>query len=61
MQVEDDMAHIGKTISDILLLSKATGGIGINVTKLRAEGSILSSNNTVSSGPIPFLHIMGFG
>lgn len=58
MQVEDDMAHIGKTISDVLMLSKATGGIGLAVTKLRANGSILKSSNTVSSGPIPFLHII---
>lgn len=58
MQVEDDMAHIGKTVSDVLMLSKATGGIGLAVTKLRASGSTLKSNNTVSSGPIPFLHII---
>jgi len=56
MEMHDDMAHIGKTISDVLLLSKATGGIGLSVTKLRAEGSMLSSTNTASSGPIPFLH-----
>lgn len=58
MQVEDDMAHIGKTVSDVLMLSKATGGIGLAVTKLRANGSTLKSNNTISSGPIPFLHIV---
>lgn len=58
MQVEDDMEHIGKTISDVLLLSKATGGIGLAVTKLRASGSTLKSNNTISSGPVPFLHII---
>lgn len=58
MQVEDDMAHIGKTVSDVLLLSKATGGIGLAITKLRANGSTLKSNNTISSGPIPFLHII---
>lgn len=58
MQVEDDMEHIGKTVSDVLMLSKATGGIGLSVTKLRANGSVLKSNNTVSSGPVPFLHII---
>lgn len=58
MQIEDDMAHIGKTVSDVLMLSKATGGIGLAVTKLRANGSVLKSNNTVSSGPIPFMHII---
>lgn len=58
MQVEDDMDHIGKTVKDVLMLSKATGGIGLAVTKLRANGSTLKSNNTISSGPIPFLHII---
>jgi ribonucleoside-diphosphate reductase alpha chain len=58
MEMHDDMEHIGKTVSDVLLLSKATGGIGLSVTKLRAEGSLLKSNNTISSGPIPFMHII---
>ena len=58
MQIEDDMEHIGKTVSDVLMLSKATGGIGLAVTKLRANGSMLKSNNTVSSGPVPFMHII---
>ena len=58
MEMHDNMEHIGKTVSDVLLLSKATGGIGLSVTKLRAEGSILKSNNTTSSGPIPFMHII---
>ena len=58
MEMHDDMEHIGKTVSDVLMLSKATGGIGLSVTKLRAEGSLLKSNNTISSGPIPFMHII---
>jgi len=58
MEIHDNMEHIGKTVSDVLILSKATGGIGLSVTKLRAEGSVLKSNNTISSGPIPFMHII---
>ncbi len=58
MEIQDDMEHIGKTVSDVLLLSKATGGIGLSVTKLRASGSILKTSNTVSSGPVPFLHMI---
>jgi ribonucleoside-diphosphate reductase alpha chain len=58
MEIHDDMEHIGKTVSDVLMLSKATGGIGLSVTKLRAEGSHLKSSNTKSSGPIPFMHIV---
>jgi len=58
MDMEDDISHIGKTVADVMKLSKATGGIGLSVTKLRASGSEISTNNTFSSGPIPFLHII---
>ncbi len=58
MEMEDNVDHIGKTVSDVLKLSKATGGIGLAVTKLRASGSPISTNNTFSSGPVPFLHII---
>ena len=58
MQMDDNIDHIGKTVSDVLKLSKATGGIGLAVTKLRASGSPIATNNTFSSGPIPFLHII---
>ena len=58
MDMEDDIDSIGKTVADVLKLSKATGGIGLSVTKLRASGSPISTNNTFSSGPIPFLHII---
>ncbi|OGI76248.1 ribonucleoside-diphosphate reductase subunit alpha [Candidatus Nomurabacteria bacterium RIFCSPHIGHO2_02_FULL_42_19] len=58
MEIHDDMEHIGKTVSDVLMLSKATGGIGLSVTKLRAEGSLLKSSNMKSSGPVPFMHII---
>ena len=58
MDMDDNIEHIGKTVADVLKLSKATGGIGLSVTKLRAAGSPISTNNTFSSGPIPFLHII---
>lgn len=58
MEMEDSIDHIGKTVSDVMKLSKATGGIGLAVTKLRANGSPINTNNTNSSGPIPFLHII---
>lgn len=58
MDMEDSIEHIGKTVSDVMKLSKATGGIGLNVSRLRASGSPISTNNTFSSGPVPFLHII---
>lgn len=58
IQMEDDIDHIAKTVSDVIKISKATGGLGLSVTKLRATGSPLSSNNTPSSGPTPFAKIV---
>jgi ribonucleoside-diphosphate reductase alpha chain len=58
LDMEDNIGHIGKTVADVMKLSKATGGIGLSVTKLRANGSPISTNNTFSSGPVPFLHII---
>ncbi|MCU1432112.1 MAG: ribonucleotide-diphosphate reductase subunit alpha, partial [Actinotalea sp.] len=56
MQMEDDIDHIAKSVRDVMWLTKGTGGIGLSVTKLRSEGSVIHSNNTTSTGPIPFMH-----
>jgi ribonucleoside-diphosphate reductase alpha chain len=58
LEVHDDMQHIAKSVSDVMLISKGTGGLGVSITKLRATGSILKSSNTTSSGPTPFAKIM---
>ena len=56
LEMQDDIEHIAKTTRDVMWLTKGTGGIGLSVTKLRAQGSPIRSNNTVSTGPIPFMH-----
>jgi len=58
LEIHDDIDHIAKSVSDVIKISKATGGIGASITKLRASGSPLSSNNTTSSGPTPFAKII---
>lgn len=58
LEIHDDMSHISKSVSDVMMLSKASGGLGASLTKLRATGSPLSSNNTTSSGPTPFAKII---
>ena len=58
MEIQDEMEHIGKTVSDVLLLSKATGGISFVCHPLAGRGFSLKSNNTISSGPVPFMHII---
>ncbi len=56
LEMQDDIEHIAKTTRDVMWLTKGTGGIGLSVTKLRAQGSPIRSNNTTSTGPIPFMH-----
>jgi ribonucleoside-diphosphate reductase alpha chain len=56
MEMQDDMEHIAKTTRDVMWLTKGTGALGLSVTKLRAQGSPIRSNNTTSTGPIPFMH-----
>lgn len=56
MQMEDEIEHIATSVRDVMWLTKGTGGIGLSVSKLRSEGSPIRSNNTTSTGPIPFMH-----
>lgn len=59
LEIHDNMEHIAKSVSDVLRLSKGSGGIGASITKLRATGSPLKSNfGGTSSGPTPFAKII---
>ncbi len=58
METQDEMDSIAKTVSDVMWISKGTGGIGLSMNKLRAEGSPVKSTNTVSTGPIPFMNVV---
>lgn len=58
IDTEDDIHAIYDNVKHIAMISKATGGIGISVTKLRSAGSRVESNNTISTGPIPFIKVM---
>ncbi len=59
LEIQDDMGNIAKSVSDVMLLSKCSGGIGASVTKLRASGSPLkSAGGGTSTGPTPFAKII---
>ncbi len=59
LEIHDNMEHIAKSVSDVMLLSKGSGGIGASVTKLRATGSPLKSNfGGASTGPTTFAKII---
>ncbi len=58
LEIHDDMDHIAKSVADVMKLSKGSGGIGASMTKLRATGSPLITNNGTSTGPTPFAKII---
>jgi ribonucleoside-diphosphate reductase alpha chain len=59
LEMHDNMEHIAKSVSDVMLLSKGSGGLGASVTKLRAAGSPLKSNfGGVSTGPTTFAKVI---
>ncbi|MCO5215392.1 MAG: ribonucleoside-diphosphate reductase subunit alpha [Thermomicrobiales bacterium] len=56
--VEDDLAHIFKSVSDNALLSKWSGGLGNDWTNVRALGSRIHGTNGQSHGIVPFLKVV---
>ncbi len=59
LEIHDDIGHIAKSVADVMLLSKGSGGIGASVTKLRSSGSPLkTSGGGTSTGPTPFAKII---
>ncbi|MGD8446951.1 MAG: ribonucleoside-diphosphate reductase subunit alpha, partial [Desulfobacterales bacterium] len=55
--VNDDLTHIFKVIGDNAQLSKWSGGIGNDWTRVRATNAHISSTNVQSQGVVPFLKI----
>ncbi len=51
----DDLRSIYDTYTDVALLSKFSGGIGLAFHRVRARGSLIRGTNGISSGIVPFL------
>ena len=51
----DDLESIYKKYTDIALLSKFSGGIGVAYHRVRARGSLIISTNGHSNGIVPWL------
>ncbi len=58
LTVDDDLENIYKTYSDIAMLSKYAGGIGVDFTNVRATGSLIKGTNGKSLGLIPFIKVL---
>lgn len=57
LNLDDNLNHIYKTLSDTAKISKWSGGIGICSTHVRAKGSLINGTNGVSDGLIPMLKV----
>lgn len=55
--VDDDLAHIFKCIRDNALLSKWSGGLGNDWTRVRGMGARIKGTNGKSLGTVPFLKV----
>lgn len=52
---EDDLKAIYKKYTDVALLSKFAGGIGLSYTRVRSRGSLIKGTNGHSNGIVPWL------
>lgn len=55
---QDDLNDIYERKKHIALLSKWAGGIGVDYSYLRSEGSLIKGTNGMSNGIVPFLHLL---
>lgn len=56
-QIEDSMVGIYKTLTDCALISKYAGGIGVNVSEIRAKGTYIKGTNGRSDGLVKMLKV----
>jgi ribonucleoside-diphosphate reductase alpha chain len=58
LDIQDDMPQIMDTAKDVAMIFKSGGGVGINYSKLRQEGDMVSSTSGVASGPLSFMNVI---
>ncbi|GEK92018.1 class 1b ribonucleoside-diphosphate reductase subunit alpha [Alkalibacterium kapii] len=58
VQMTDDMNSIGRTINSALQLSRIGGGVGVNLTNLRATGDPIKKIQNASSGVLPVMKLL---
>lgn len=54
---EDSITGIYDTLKEVALISKSAGGIGIDVSNVRAKGSLIKGTNGTSNGLVPMLRV----
>jgi len=54
---DDSIEAIYDTLKEVALISKSAGGIGIDVSNVRAKGSVIKGTNGTSNGLVPMLRV----
>jgi len=54
---DDSIEAIYDTLKEVALISKSAGGIGIDVSNIRASGSLIKGTNGISNGLVPMLRV----
>jgi len=57
LRIPDSMEGIFECVKQVALISKMGGGVGLDLSDLRPEGSVVTNTNGTSSGPISFLKV----
>lgn len=58
IQLSDDMNSIGRGINSALQLSRIGGGVGVNLSNLRAAGDPIKKIENASSGVVPVMKLL---
>ncbi|MGB9342287.1 class 1b ribonucleoside-diphosphate reductase subunit alpha [Trichococcus sp.] len=58
IQTTDDMNSIGRTINSALQLSRIGGGVGVNLSNVRAAGDPIKKIENASSGVVPIMKLL---
>lgn len=58
LQMPDDLNEIGDALKNMMQISKFGGGIGVNLSEIRARDSIIESNGGKSDGIIPLCKVV---
>lgn len=57
LSIDDNLENIYGRLSDIAKISKFSGGVGIHVSQVRAQGSVIGSTIGRSQGLVPMLRV----
>lgn len=55
---EDRVQEIFKTVSDVAMISKWAGGVGVHLSNIRADGSYIRSTGRYSDGIMPLMKVL---